>query len=219
MFSNNFFSRDHFSQFSTHWKYASPSMLAYLLSEISAYIDIIIISFFIKDMHQIGFYSFALTITVVLRLFPSTVQQITIPYLSAMTHQKIEFLKVFKKYNSILYSVVFVSFIAILLVYPFLLKGFFGSKYDESIQYFPLLALGWSLRQLAQLQNGAIFSLGKINYNVFTSLITVIFNIITVSILLYFFGLMGSAYASVLGGIVFMCCSAYFYRKAQREMI
>lgn len=218
-FTTDFFSLGHFSHFKIHWKYARTSMLAYLLSEVSAYIDIILINYFITDMHQIGYYSFALTIIVILRLFPSTVQQITIPYFSSMMHQRVEFIKIFKRYNLILYVVVGISLIAVLLSSPFLIKWFLEGKYEQSLQYLPFLAIGWSLRQLIQLQYSAIFSLGKLHYNVYTSLITVIFNIIAVSILLYFFGLMGAAYASVLGGIVIMCCSAYFYRKAQREMI
>lgn len=218
-FITDFFAFRHFSQFKIHWKYAKKSMLAYLLSEMSAYVDIILINYFIKDMHQIGYYSFALTVTVILRLFPSTVQQITIPYFSSMTHQKVEFMKIFKRYNLMLYVVVGLSLIAVLLIFPFLIKWFLEGKYEQSIQYFPLLAIGWSLRQLIQLQYSAIFSLGKLHYNVYTSLITLIFNIVAVSISLYFYGMMGAAYASVLGGIAFMLCSRFYFWKAQREMI
>ncbi|MDD3322401.1 MAG: oligosaccharide flippase family protein [Paludibacter sp.] len=219
IFTSNFFSFKHFYQFKIHWKLAKPSMLAYLLSEMSAYVDIILINYFITDMHQIGYYSFALTITVILKLFPSTVQQITIPYFSSMTNQKAEFLKIFKQYNLILYTVIGLSLITILLFFPFLVKWFLNGKYVESSQYFSFLAIGWSLRQLVQLQNGAIFSLGKIHYNVYTSLITLIFNIIAVSISLFYYGMIGATYASVAGGFVFMICSRYFFRKAYNEMI
>ena len=64
-------------------------------------------------------------------------------------------------------------------------------------------------------QNGAIFGLGKIHYNVYTSLITLFFNIVLISISIYFFGLMGAAYASVLGGLVYILSSRYFFRKAK----
>jgi O-antigen/teichoic acid export membrane protein len=193
-------------------------MVAYFLSEISAYVDILLISFFIPDMKQIGYYSFALTITVVLKIIPGTVQQITIPYFSALAGQKDEFRLVFKRYNKLLYIIIAVSLMAVLLFVPGLLHIIFSDKYDMSLKYFPFLAIGWSLRQLSQLQNGAIFGLGKIHYNVYTSLITLIFNIIVISLSIYFFGLMGAAYATVLGGLVFVLCSRYFYKKAQLEM-
>jgi O-antigen/teichoic acid export membrane protein len=84
--------------------------------------------------------------------------------------------------------------------------------------YFPLLAIGWSLRQLTQLQSGAIFGLGKIQYNAYVSLISLSFNIVTISICLHYFGLIGAAYTSILNGLVFILSSRYFYRKAQQEM-
>lgn len=216
--SNNLFKFEKKNQFKLHWHYARTSMLAYLLSEISAYVDIIILSVFITDMHQIGYYSFALTLTVIIRLFPSTVQQITVPYFSSLSHLKEEFQIVFKRYNKILYAFIFVILIVLLVITPTIVHIVFKGKYDASMNYFPYLAIGWSLRQLAQLQNGAIFGLGKIQYNVYTSAITLAFNVIVISILLYYFGIMGAAYASVLGGLAFSLSSGYFFRKAQREM-
>jgi len=204
--------------FKLHWHYARTSMFAYLMSEISAYVDIILLTVFITDLHQIGYYSFALTLTVIIRLFPSTVQQITIPYFSSLSHMKDEFQIAFKRYNKILYATVFATLTILVLITPTIINIVFAEKYDASMKFFPYLALGWSLRQLAQLQNGAIFGLGKIQFNVYTSAITLVFNVIVISILLYYFGIMGAAYSSVLGGLVFMLSSRYYFRKAQREM-
>lgn len=217
-FSKKIFSKDTFAQFSTHKRYAITSMLAYLFSEMSAYTDIILISYFVKDMKEIGYYSFALTITVVLRLFPSTVQQITIPYFSSLSHQKNEFMVVFRRYNKIFYRAVLLTLMGYVIVAPFFLHYIFNGKYDASMQYFPLLAIGWSLRQLALLQNGAIFGLGKIHYNVYTSLIALVFNVAVISILLHFFGLIGAAYGSIPCGLVFVTLSRYYFYKAQSKM-
>ncbi len=213
------FSFGNFSNFKIHWKYARPSMLAYLLSEISAFVDILIISYLTTDMKQIGFYSFALTITVIFRLFPNTVQQITIPYFSTLSGSKTEFQKAYKKYNRILYLVIIVTLITLLIIFQPSIHWIFSGKYDKSIQYFPFLAIAWSLRQSVLLQTGAIFSLGKIKYNVYISSITLIFNLITISLFVYYFGIIGACYASVLGGMVIMISSALYYRKAQREII
>ncbi len=206
------------SQFKLHWHYAKTSMFAYLLSEISAYVDIILLTVFINDMYQIGHYSFALTLTVIIRLFPSTVQQITVPYFSSLSHIKEEFEVAFKRYNKILYAIIFITLVVLVLITPTLVNLVFKGKFDESMNFFPYLALGWSLRQLAQLQNGAIFGLGKIKYNVYTSVITLTFNVLTILILIYYYGIMGAAYASVLGGIVFNISSSYYFKKAQKEM-
>ena len=214
----NIFSFKNFSHFSIHWNYAKTSMFGYLLSEISAYVDILLLNFFVNDMHLIGYYSFALTITVVMKIIPYTVQQITIPYFSSLAQQKNEFLIAFKRYNKILYLIIAITLFAVLLFVPFLLHMIFEGKYDPSMQYFPFLAIGWSLRLLAQLQYGAIFGLGKINYNVYTSLISLLFNILIISVSLYLFGIMGAAYSSVLGGLVYILSSMYFFRKAISEI-
>jgi O-antigen/teichoic acid export membrane protein len=208
-----------FSYFSTHWKYAKSSIWANLLSEMSAYVDIVLIGFFITDMHQIGFYSFALTITVLFRLFPSTVQQITNPHFSAISNQRERFHSVFKRYNKILYLAVALTFFIAWLTIPHITHFVFNGKYDDSMQYFPFLALGWSLRQLVQLQSAAIFGLGKIHYNALISFIVLLINTILISVLLHFYGLMGAAYASIPGGLAFVCLSRYYFHKALREMV
>jgi len=215
--AKNFSTRNR-SPFPTLWRYAKTSMFANLLSEISAYIDIILLGFFIKDMQNIGYYSFALTITVILRLFPGTVQQIASPYFSSLANQKDQFTSAFKKYNKLLYTGVIISLLAALVIVPPLTHWIFKSKYDQSMVYFPMLAIGWSLRQLTQLQSGAIFGLGKIEYNAYVSLISLCFNIIVISISVYFFCLLGAAYASILNGFIFTVSSRYFYKKAQSEM-
>jgi O-antigen/teichoic acid export membrane protein len=214
----NILSVKHLTQFSTLWKYAKPSMIANLLSELSAYIDILLLNFFINDMHQIGFYSFAITLTVTLRIFPSTVQQITIPYFSSLANNKTDFQKVFKRYNKILYGIVCGSLIIALICIPYFIHIIFGGKYDESMPYFMLLATGWSIRQLTQLQSAAIFGLGKIQFSVYISLISLSFNIIIYSLALNFFGLLGASYASILSGIIILLASRFFYRKAKNEM-
>jgi len=217
-FNTEVFSTKNLVQFSIHWKYAKTSLFANLLSEMSAYVDIILLSYFIKDMQQIGYYSFALTITVVLRLFPGTVQQIASPYFSSLSNEKSGFIIAFQKYNKLLYVTVTGSLVLVLLFVPPLTHWVFNGKYDQSMLYFPMLATGWSLRQLSQLQSGAIFGLGKIQYNAYISLISLLFNIVTISVSLYFFGLIGAAYASIINGFIFTLCSRYFYKKAQSEM-
>ena len=219
VFSINVFSFTGISHFKTHWHYAKSSMLGNVLSVIGAYMDILLLGFFIKDMHSIGLYSFALTLIVVLGLFPSTVQQIAIPYFSALAYQKTEFMVAFKRYNKILYLAVISTLIAAWLMGPLSIKWIFGGKYDASIPYFYLLSIGWSFRQLTQLQSGALFGLGKLNYSVYINLASMIFNIIVFSISLYYFGLKGAAYASIPCGLFTLLLSIYFFKKAKNEML
>lgn len=197
-----------------HWKYARSAMFSNIVGETSAYVDMLLIGFLIKDMNEIGYYGFALTMTIALRIFPGTVQQITVPYFSSFKSRKTEFMQIFKRYNRLLYIVVIGSLLVFVVLAPPLLDWVFNGKYESSIPYLMVLSIGWSIRNLNQLQSGAIFGLGKIHYNAMVALSALIANVIMVPVLVYFFGVMGAAYASLTGGIVIWGSSRYYFRKA-----
>jgi O-antigen/teichoic acid export membrane protein len=165
-------------------------------------------------MHEIGHYSFALTLIVILRLFPASVQQITTPYFSSHKLNRTQFLAVFRKYNRILYFIVVLTLIVFLIFVPSFVHHIFNGKYDQSFQYLYYLSIGWSIRNLIQLQSAAIFGLGKIQYNAYTALFALVGNIIIYPIAIYFFGLIGAAYASISSGIIIWIASRYFFKKA-----
>lgn len=200
-----------------HWKYAKANTLAYIVSELSAFIDIILISFLIKDIREIGFYSFALTLTIALKIFPSTVQQITIPYFSSFKLGQAEFMSIFRKYNKILFLTVCISLILFLIIAPFLISFLFDGKYDNSYNYLIFLSIGWSIRNLIQLKSGAIFGLGKIKYNAFAGIWTLLCCLIVYPVFIGHWGIMGAAYASIISGTIFFISFSLYFRKAVKE--
>ena len=213
-FNKSFFTLGHFSLLSSHLKYSKSLMFNNLISELSSYVDVLLLSFFIKDLHEIGYYSFALTITIIFRLFPATVQQITSPYFSSLANKKDEFIKAYRKYNISLKFVVSLTFLIGFLILPLLIKFLFSTKFDLSISYFPYLALGVSLRQLSYIQSSAIFGLGKIHFNLYTNIITLTSNILIITSSIYLFGLIGAAIATIAGGVVNLICNNYYFKKA-----
>jgi O-antigen/teichoic acid export membrane protein len=100
---------------------------------------------------------------------------------------------------------------------PFLIRIIFAGKYDPAISYFVLLSIGWSIRLLNQLQSAAIFGLGKIQYNAWSSLISLIFNVIIYVLFVRLYGAIGAAWASIPAGIVITLSSGLFLKKAMRE--
>lgn len=197
-----------------HRKYSRSSVFSNIAAEASAYLDILLLSFLSKDLQELGYYSFALTLTVALRIFPSTVQQITLPYFSEKSKSKTEFLKLFRHYNRLLYGVVALSLLAFTGLMPLVLELIFGEKYATSIPYLYVLGIGWSIRSLVQLRSSALFGLGKIEYNGFTSLITLGVNLVSFPLFIYLWGLMGAAFATVLSGIVINLSAGFYFRKA-----
>lgn len=208
------------TSFQMHWQYASPSMFANLFAEIAVYIDILLISMFFKnlDMTDVGYYSFALTLAIILRLFPATVQQITLPYFSSYAGDKEKFISTYKRYNKILVSVVIATFFVVIAVIPIFINLVYAGKYDPSMQYFFPLAIGISIRQLAQLQSSAVFGLGKIQYTAYNNLISIFINIVLYTTALHFWGLTGAAYTSIIANSIYLLIYHIFFRKAIREL-
>lgn len=213
------FKTDIKNKFREHWVYAKANFFASIIAETSALLDIVLISFIIKDLYEIGFYSFALTLTIALKIFPVTVQQIAIPYFSSFDMNRENFLKVFYKYNRLLYIVVFISLILFLAFTPLFVNFVFGEKYNNSFSFLIFLSIGWSIRNLNQLQSGAIFGLGKIKYNAYTVTFVLIGNLIIYPIAIYYFGIMGAAYASISSGIIMWIASGYYFKKAIRNSV
>lgn len=202
-----------------HWYYAKSSIWALLLSDIIDFSDILLLNFFVKDMQQVGFYGFALTLMIVLRLIPSTVQQISSPYLSAKSNRITEFTSAYKKYFKFSLFIISITLILSIILGPFFIDIIFHGKYNASIPFFIPLSIGWSIRQINQLQSAALFGLGKINYIAYSNLISVIFTILILFIAFTSFGIIGVAYSSILSGIISVLSEYLFLRNAikQRE--
>jgi len=205
------------SSFTHHQKYAQHAIYANILSELSAYVDLFLISYFISDMYSIGQYSFALTLTVALKVIPSTIQQLASPYFSGFNQNKTQFIRIFKQYNTILYLLVALTLVLALSFSSWGIQLLFNQKYNQSIPLFHLLAIGWSIRQLIQLQSAALFGLGKINYNALVCLYSLFLNIPLYYLALKFYHLQGLAFATIISGIWMVVLSQYYFRKALNQ--
>lgn len=200
---DNLFNKQHsFSLkplFHLHWNYARPSFLAVLLADLTAYADILIINYLmVSDIKNIGFYSFALTLTVAVRVLPATVQQITIPYFSSFSNDKIRFVEVFKRYSKLLILIVLGTLFLILVVTSPVIHLLFKGKYDYSMIYFYPLAVGWSIRQYNQIQAAALFGAGAISKIAYSQFFSLLINVVIILVSLYFWGILGVAYSSIL---------------------
>jgi O-antigen/teichoic acid export membrane protein len=202
--------------FKLHWEYARPSFFSNILAELSAYADILFINFLITDIYGIGQYSFALTLTVLYRILPSTVQQITTPYFSGLSNNKFSFSQAYKKYSKLLILIIIVCLILGVLLVPPIIAFLFDGKFNATFKYFIPLSIGWSIRQFNQIQSAALFGLGKINYIANSQLLSLFFNIIVIYISLHFWGLQGVSYASIICSVFAISVVALYLKKAKR---
>lgn len=200
--------------FNLHWKYAKPSFYSRIFTDLGSYVDILLINFLIQDINEIGYYSFALTMTVVFRLFPATVQQITIPYFSKLTADSDKFILIYKRYSKLLLSVIALTCVAALIVIPFFIDLIYKGKYNASIPYFIPLAIGWSILQYNQIQAAALFGIGKVSEIAKSQFIMFIINAIIIFFAIQIWGLMGAAYASILCSTINVLILRYYFNRS-----
>ncbi len=197
-----------------HWVYSIPSLFANLLGDLTRFVDILFLNFFLKGMgNEIGMYSFALTLTILIRVLPSTVQQIANPYFSEKGNDKSTVQLLFKKYSKLLVIVIVITFIGFIIFVPFGIQiGF--TKYIPSIKYLLPLAIASSIREFNQITAAALFGLGKINYTTYSQIISFIFNVILISISMYKWQFIGVAYGMIFCSIFSVLIMYLFYKKA-----
>lgn len=200
--------------FKLHWNYALPSFLSNFLADLTTYADVLIISYLLFDeMNDVGFYSFALTLTVMLKVLPATAQQITIPYFSELSNQIDKFKLTYKKYSRILVTIIVITLLLVILVIPPMIDFIFKGKYNASFLFFIPLAVGWSIRQYNQIQAAALFGLGAISKMAKSMFFVLIINIIFIFISLHFWGLIGVAYSSIPCAIVEILMFDYYLKR------
>lgn len=200
-----------------HWKYAKPSFFSNILSTLGSYADIILISFLINDIKEIGYYSFALTIVIIFKILPSSVQQITIPYFSNIESDKGRFIRAYSKYSKILIFAIVLTCLIMIVIAPFLIDLIFKGKYNPSIQYFFPLAVGWSILQYNQIQAAALFGLGKVTEIAKSQLIMFFINLLLVFISVELWGLLGAAYVSIICSLLNVSILRYYFLSSMKE--
>lgn len=198
--------------FKIHLKYSGYSALSNLLAVIASNIDILVLSYLAIDMVQFGYYSFAVTLMVVLRIIPQTIQQVTIPYFSEKSNNRELWLSSVKKYFilSQFINITIVSFV--FFFSPLIINFLYNGKYDNSIFYFKIILIGWFFRGAYNILGAAIIGLGDIRFNFINGLIIAILNSFLMFFLIKYYNIQGAAWANAIGGIfAFLIISIRFY--------
>ena len=191
------------NKFSNHIQYSKYAFLANLLSSLTRYLDIFIINFFILDRELVGMYSFAINVILFLQIISDTVQRISIPHFSEKSSDRTKWLKVYKYYFKLY---IYFGLTLLVLVNSFvnpLISFVFNGKYDESLIYIHILTVRWFFYALVQFKGSAVFGLGKLNYNMWGSIIYLIINFSFQFFLLKFYGILGVAIGVSMSAIIY----------------
>ncbi|MCF6269622.1 MAG: oligosaccharide flippase family protein [Melioribacteraceae bacterium] len=191
------------NKFKNHSYYSKYAFGANLISTFTRYLDIFIINFLIIDREAIGMYSFAINVILFLQIISDTVQKISIPHFSEKSSDIIKFLQVFKRYFRLyVYFGLFLLITINIAISPSI-KFIFQNKYDSSIVFIHILTIRWFFYALVQFKSAAVFGLGKINYNMWGSILYLAINFSIQYLLLNYYGILGVAIGVVGSAILY----------------
>jgi len=203
--------------FSLHWHYAKFSFLANILGQIGSYADLYLMNYMIVDKTMVGYYSFALTMTMIPRMFTSTVQQIISPYFSEKSQNVNELKVAYKKYNAIYVTSSSLIIIILFLFFPFIIDFLLSNKYHNSIIFFRLLLIAYFFQNLYTMKGYTLFGIGKINLNFYSSIIITITNLVIVYLMIIKYSILGAAYGMIISNMVSWLVSNLFFDKGIRD--
>ncbi|MCH8903435.1 MAG: oligosaccharide flippase family protein [Bacteroidetes bacterium] len=185
-----------------HWSLAKFAFSSNVITQVSVFLDLILINYLIVDRAAVGYYSFALTLLVALQLITITVQQIAIPYFSEKGSDFKEWLRVFKKYY-LLFLILSTLITALaLFISPTLIKFAFAGKYDASIPFLNIFIISWFIRNLYSFVGPALIGLGKLNINFYNAVIVLLASILPYYYLMNNYDILGAAYGNVASKII-----------------
>lgn len=165
------------SFYKRHFYHAFFSCIAYLMSILSRFMPLIIMNILGLPVTDIGIFSIALTIVMVLDILSSTFQQYVTPKLAHEADNKSSFELLYKKFSiyfslSILVVGIMVTLFAYILEYRLLNSGYQFLTLNVGI-----LSIAWVLQSMYYLKGPALLVLGKAHINTYLSTIGCIFSI------------------------------------------
>lgn len=200
--------------FNKHIRLAYMALITNLLGLLINYFDIFLMNYLVSDREAIGYYSFALTLTLGMTIYRNTVNQIVVPYLSNVSgdhialQQKSIFYGRINIYSSLLIAAAFI------LVVPVLVKLVYATKFDNSMIFFFILCVSEMFYSINSFKGYTILAIGEIKFNFYESIIKGIAGLIISVIGLYWYGLIGLACSRLVTNAADIFLVNYIYKRA-----
>jgi len=205
--------------FKLHFKLAYIALLTNLLGQLFNYFDIFLMNYLVSDREAIGFYSFALTLTLGMTIYRTTVNQIVVPYLSNLSG-KFDILrqkaKSYGKINLLASVVISVLFI---VVAPIFIKIVYGEKFNNSLLFFFILCLNEMFYCISSFKGYTILAIGEIKYNFYGSIVSGIISLILSLVGLKLYGLVGLATGKLISNMLYCLIVLFIYKRALRHYV
>lgn len=197
-----------------HIRLAYIALITNLLGLVINYFDVFLMNYLVSDRTAIGYYSFALTLTLGMTIYRNTVSQIVVPYLSNSSGNFEALQQKTKTYEKI--NILASTFIAttFFLIVPFLVKFIYSDKFDNSMVFFFILCVSEMFYSINSFKGYTILAIGEIKFNFYESIIRGGLSLILAVIGLYFYGLIGLALSRLVTNAVDILIVNYIYKRA-----
>lgn len=166
-------------------------------------VDLFIIGTFIGDRNIIATYKVANTIPFALEFIPSSVMTYLYPYFVRNNTNR-DWLN--NKYKQVIIGLTIFNFCLVILLIIFsknIIFSIFGNKYSEAINIFKILCIGYFFTGSFRVVGAnLLFIMNKIKFNMYSSIIACIMNILLNIIFIPKYGSIGAAYATM--GVFFI---------------
>lgn len=194
-------------------EYSLPAFLAILASVVFNNAQYIILTT-IKNPEVTGLFSLAMTISALIALIPSIINQAIFPIMSQFSVGKSLRLKGTKLIGTALrYSLLFTipfSLMIVILMRSLILFLKIKIEYLSAVQYLPILSLSSLLIGCAGILTSNIYAIGKPKLNRNITILTAIVFLITSIPMTYLFSAYGLAFSFLIAGVLQFTVS-YFY--------
>lgn len=179
-------------------------------------IDIFSIGLLIGDKYILASYKVANVIPFGLEFIPASIMMYIYPYFARNNKNKGWISKNYKKVMCILFGMNLFIVGFTLIFGKFIILKVFGQEYVDSIKIFKVLCIGYFFTGTFRVLGANIlFALGKPKFNIYSSVIACVSNIILNYFLIQIYGSIGVAYATV---IVFILWSIFVNLFIWREL-
>lgn len=179
-------------------------------------IDIFSIGLLIGDKYILASYKAVNVIPFGLEFIPHSIMMYIYPYFVRNNKNKSWISRNYKKVMYILLGINFFIVGFILIFGKFIILKVFGQEYIDSIKIFKVLCIGYFFTGTFRVLGANIlFALGKPKFNIYSSVIACVSNIILNYFLIQIYGSIGAAYATV---IVFIIWSIFVNLFMWREL-
>ena len=182
--------------------YAFWSLLANLVGALATNLDIFILDKFVVDRENFGYYSIATIFLMGLNYITFTIQSITTPYFSEKSNNRDEFFRVFYKYLKLSVIVAISTGTMAFILIPYFIYYLYGANYYPVSYYFRIIVFKYVFWSCYSLIGVAILSIGKMKFNFYMVIITLLISLILMSYFGKLYGITGVAYSQSISYLI-----------------